>query len=139
MERSLVLVKPDAVQRGLSGTIIARLEKLGLRLIAVKMLQADRALARRHYAVHEGKPFYDGLVAYICSAPIVACVFEGKDAVQVIRRAVGVTDPAKAEKGTIRGDLGLDIERNTIHASDSPVTAAQEIKIFFREEELFSA
>jgi len=138
MERSLVLVKPDAVQRGLSGTIIARLEKLGLRLIAVKMLQADRALARRHYAVHEGKPFYDGLVAYICSAPIVACVFEGKDAVQVIRRAVGVTDPAKAEKGTIRGDLGLDIERNTIHASDSPVTAAQEIKIFFREEELFS-
>lgn len=138
MERSLVLVKPDAVQRGLSGTIIARLEKLGLRLIAVKMLQADRALARRHYAVHEGKPFYDGLVAYICSAPIVACVFEGKDAVQVIRRAVGVTDPAKAEKGTIRGDLGVDIERNTIHASDSPVTAAQEIKIFFREEELFS-
>jgi nucleoside-diphosphate kinase len=137
MERSLVLVKPDGVQRRLSGAIIDRLEKAGLRLIAVKMLHADKALAQRHYAVHKGKPFYDGLVGYISSGPIVACVFEGEDAVQVIRQAVGATDPAKAAKGTIRGDMGVNIEQNTIHASDSPANGLEEIKTFFRKEEIF--
>jgi nucleoside-diphosphate kinase len=138
MERSLVLVKPDGVKRRLSGAIIDRLENLGLYLIAIKMLHPDKALAQRHYAVHQDKPFYDGLVDYISSGPIVACVFEGEQAVQVIRQAVGATDPAKAAKGTIRGDMGVDIERNTIHASDSPVTAAEETNLFFRKEEIFS-
>jgi nucleoside-diphosphate kinase len=138
MERSLVLIKPDAMQRGLAGTIIARLEKLGLKLVAIKMLQLDKALAQRHYAVHESKPFYESLVNYISSAPIIAGVFEGKGAVEIARKAMGATDPAKAEAGTIRGDFGLDIERNTIHGSDSVATAEEEIKLFFPEDEIFS-
>jgi nucleoside-diphosphate kinase len=138
MESSLVLIKPDAMQRGLAGAIISRLEKLGLRLVAMKMLHLSKALARRHYAVHKGKPFYDSLVAYISSAPIVACVFEGEGAVGVIRKTMGATDPAKADKGTIRGDFGLDIERNTVHGSDSVATAEEEIKLFFPEDEIFS-
>jgi nucleoside-diphosphate kinase len=138
MEKSLVLIKPDAMQRGLAGTIISRLEKLGLRLMAMKMLHLGKALAQRHYAVHKDKPFYDSLVAYISSAPIVACVFEGKGAVEAIRKAMGATDPAKAEAGTIRGDFGLDIERNTVHGSDSIATAEEEIKLFFPEDEIFT-
>jgi nucleoside-diphosphate kinase len=138
MERSLVLIKPDAMQRGLAGIIISRLENLGLKLVAIKMLHPDKALAQRHYAVHKGKPFYDSLVNYISSAPIIACVFEGKQAVEVIRKAMGATDPAKAEAGTIRGDFGLDIERNTIHGSDSVATAEEEIRLFFTEDEIFS-
>jgi nucleoside-diphosphate kinase len=137
MERSLVLIKPDAMQRNLAGAIISRLENLGLKLVAIKMLHLDKALARRHYAVHKDKPFYNNLVNYISSAPIVACVFEGKGAVEVIRKAMGATDPAKAEKGTIRGDFGLDIERNSVHGSDSTVTAREEIKLFFSPDELF--
>jgi nucleoside-diphosphate kinase len=137
MEKSLVLIKPDAMQRGLAGVIISRLEKLGLRLVAMKMLHPDKTLACRHYAIHKGKPFYDSLVTYISSAPIIACVFEGKQAVEVIRKAMGATDPAKAEKGTIRGDFGLDIERNTIHGSDSIATAEEEIKFFFSQGEIF--
>jgi nucleoside-diphosphate kinase len=137
MERSLVLIKPDAMQRGLAGTIISRLEKLGLKLVAMKMLHPDKALAQRHYAVHKDKPFYNSLVNYISSAPIIACVFEGKGAVEVIRKAMGATDPTKAEKGTIRGDFGLDIERNSVHGSDSTATAEEEIKLFFSPKELF--
>jgi nucleoside-diphosphate kinase len=137
MERSLVLIKPDAMQRNLAGTIISRLEKLGLKLVAIKMLHPDKALARRHYAVHKDKPFYESLVNYISSAPIIACVFEGKGAVEVIRKAMGATDPAQAEKGTIRGDFGVDIERNSVHGSDSTATAKAEIKLFFSPNELF--
>jgi nucleoside-diphosphate kinase len=138
MERSLVLIKPDAMERDLAGTIISRLENLGLKLVAKKMLHPDKALAQRHYAIHKDKPFYDSLVAYISSAPIIAAVFEGEGAVAVIRKAMGATDPAKAEKGTIRGDFGIDIERNTVHGSDSIATAEEEIKLFFSEGEIFS-
>jgi nucleoside-diphosphate kinase len=136
MERSLVLIKPDAMQRSLAGTIISRLENLGLKLVARKTLQTDKALARRHYAIHKDKPFYDDLVNYISSAPIIACVFEGKGAVEVIRKAMGATDPAQAEKGTIRGDFGLNIEQNSVHGSDSIATAEEEIKLFFSPDEL---
>jgi nucleoside-diphosphate kinase len=137
MERTLVLVKPDAMKRDLAGEIIARLEKLGLKLVALKMLHPDKALARRHYAVHKDKPFYNDLVDYISSAPIVACVFEGEGAVETSRKAMGATDPAQAEKGTIRGDFGLSIEHNSVHGSDSPATAEAEIKLFFSPEEIF--
>ncbi len=137
MERSLVLIKPDAMQRGLAGAIINRLEQRGLKLVAIKMLHLDKALARRHYAVHAGKPFFDDVVDYISSAPIIAIVFEGESAVDVVRETMGATDPAKAEPGTIRGDFGLDIERNAVHGSDSVETAEEEIKLFFSEEEIF--
>jgi nucleoside-diphosphate kinase len=137
MERSLVLIKPDAMRRDLAGEIIARLEKLGLKLVALKMLYPDKALAQRHYSVHRGKPFYHDLVDYISSAPIVAAVFEGKGAVAKIRKAMGATDPAKAEKGTIRGDFGLGIEENSVHGSDSTTTAEAEIKLFFSPDEIF--
>jgi nucleoside-diphosphate kinase len=136
MERSLVLVKPDAMKRELAGAIIARLQKLGLKLVAAKMLHVDKALARKHYAVHKDKLFYNDLVNYITSAPIVACVFEGKNAVATIRKAMGATDPAQAEKGTIRGDYGESLERNSVHGSDSPDNAETEIKLFFPPEEI---
>ena len=138
MERTLVLIKPDAMQRDLAGAIISRLEKLGLKLVALKMLHPDKALAQRHYAVHKDKPFFNDLVDYITSAPIAACVFEGNGAVETARRAMGATDPAKAEKGTIRGDFGLSIEKNSVHGSDSPANAEVEIKLFFSPNELFS-
>jgi len=137
MERTLVLIKPDAMRRDLAGAIIARLEKLGLKLVALKMLHPDKALAQRLYAVHKDKPFYNELVDYISSAPIAACVFEGDGAVETIRKAMGATDPAKAEKGTIRGDFGLSIGENSVHGSDSPATAEAEIKLFFTPDELF--
>jgi len=138
MEKSLVLIKPDAMQRGLSGAIITRLEKQALKLAALKMLHLDKALAQRHYAVHKDKPFFNGLVDYISSAPIVAAVFEGEEAIAVIRKIMGATDPAKAEAGTIRGDFGLDIEHNSVHGSDSAETAKEEIKLFFSEDEIFN-
>ena len=138
MARSLVLIKPDAMQRELAGTIISRLQQTGLKLVAIKMLHLDKALARRHYAVHADKPFFDGLVDYISSAPIIATIFDGKSAVEVIRETMGATDPAKAEPGTIRGDFGLDIERNAVHGSDSVATAEEEIKLFFSQDEIFS-
>ena len=138
MERSLVLVKPDAVARGLSGTILSRLEGQGLRLVALKMLRMDRALAERHYAVHKDKPFFTGLVKYITSGTIVAAVFGGEGAVEHIRKLMGTTDPAKAEPGTIRRDFGLDVERNSTHASDSVKTAEEEVRLFFTEDEIFS-
>ncbi len=138
MERSLVLIKPDAMQRGLAGAIISRLEQRGLKLVAIKMLHLDKALARRHYAVHVGKPFFDDVVEYVSSAPIIAIVFEGKRAVEVVRETMGTTDPAKAETGTIRGDFGLDIEHNAVHGSDSVETAEEEIKLFFSQDEVFN-
>ena len=138
MERSLVLIKPDAMQRGLAGTIISRLEKLGLKLVALKMLHLDKPSAEQHYAIHQDKPFFDSLVAYISSAPILAAIFEGERAVERVRKAMGATDPTKAEAGTIRGDFGLNIEHNSIHGSDSVETAGKEIRLFFTEEEIFS-
>jgi len=138
MERSLVLIKPDGMQRGLAGAIISRLEQRGLKLVAIKMLHLDKALARRHYAVHADKSFFDGLVNYISSAPIIAIIFEGESAIEVARETMGATDPAKAEPGTIRGDLGLDIERNTVHGSDSVGNAEEEIKLFFSQDEIFN-
>ena len=138
MERSLVLIKPDAMQRGLTGTIIARLERRGLKLVAIKLLRVDKALAQRHYAIHKDKPFFNNLVDYISSTPIVAAVFEGEGAIAVIRKAMGETDPAKAEAGTIRGDFGVDIEHNSVHGSDSAETAEKEIKLFFSEDEIFN-
>ena len=137
MEKTLVLIKPDAMQRGLAGTILSRLEKLGLKLVALKMLYLNKQLARQHYAIHRDKPFFSSLVEYICSAPIVAAVFEGDKAVERAREAMGATDPSKAEAGTIRGDYGLDIERNSVHGSDSIETAEKEIRLFFTDEEIF--
>ncbi|MFC2046684.1 nucleoside-diphosphate kinase [Chloroflexota bacterium] len=137
MERSLVLIKPDAMQRGLAGTIIARLEEQKLKVVAVKMLHMDKSLAGRHYAIHRGKPFFSDLVNYISSTPIIAIAFEGKRAVEVIRETLGATDPAKAEAGTIRGDFGLDIMRNLVHGSDSVENADGEIKLFFAEDEMY--
>ena len=136
MERSLVLIKPDGVQRGLAGTILAQLEKMDLKLVALKMLHINEKLALEHYAVHKDKPFFSRLVTYISSAPIVAAVFEGENAVDRIRKALGATDPAKAESGTIRCDFGLDIEQNTVHGSDSAQTAENEIKLFFTGNEI---
>ena len=138
MEKSLVLVKPDGVERGLSGAILARLEEQGLKLVALRMLHIDRNLAQQHYAVHKDKPFFNGLVDYITSGPVVAAVFEGEDAINRIRKIMGSTDPAKAEKGTIRGDFGLDIEHNTVHGSDAVATAEKEIRLFFTENYIFS-
>lgn len=137
-ERSLVLIKPDALQRGLAGEIISRLEKKGLKIIAMKMLHMDRALAERHYAVHKGKPFFEDLVNFIISSPIIAIVFEGKNAIQVVRTMMGETDPAKAQPGTIRGSFGIDIGHNLVHGSDSAENAKAEIDLFFSEKEIFS-
>ena len=138
MEKSLVLIKPDAMQRGLAGAIINRLEQSGVKIVAIKMLHLDKALAQEHYAVHKDKPFFDGLVNYISSAPIIAAVFQGERAVEVIRKIMGATDPTKAEAGTIRADFGLDIERNSVHGSDSVETAEKEIKLFFSESEIYA-
>jgi len=137
MERSLVLIKPDAMERGLAGVIIGRLQGEGLKLLALKMLHMDRALAERHYAVHRDKPFFSELVDYIISTPIAAAVFKGENAVARIRELMGATDPSRAAAGTIRKDYGLDVQRNATHASDSPENAEKEISIFFRESEIF--
>ena len=138
MDKTLILVKPDAVQRGLVGNIISRLEKRGLKVVALKMLWMDEALAKRHYAIHEGKPFFEGLVDFITSSPTVAAVFEGKRAVGIARGTMGETDPAEAGAGTIRGDFGLDIGQNLVHGSDSVETAEKEISLFFSPEEILS-
>jgi nucleoside-diphosphate kinase len=136
MEKSLVLIKPDAMQRGLAGEIVTRLERKGLKIIAMKMLQMDKCLAQRHYAIHKGKAFFDRLVNFITSSPTIAIVFQGKDAVGVIRRTIGATDPVQAQAGTIRGDFGLDIEHNLVHGSDSAENASKEIEFFFSTEEI---
>jgi len=131
MERTLILVKPDAIQRGLAGEIIARLERRGLRIAALKLMQVSRSLAERHYDEHKGKPFYDGLIAYITACPIVAAVFEGTNAVLAARQTIGSTKPFEAAPGTIRADLGLETGRNLVHGSDSTTSAAREIALFF--------
>ncbi|MBI3744359.1 MAG: nucleoside-diphosphate kinase [Chloroflexi bacterium] len=135
-ERTLVLAKPDAVQRGLAGEIITRLERTGLRLVGLKLLHIDMALARKHYAVHEDKPFFDGLVKFITSSPVVAMVWEGPRAVEVVRKTMGATDPAKSAPGSLRGDFGLTIGMNLVHGSDSPENAAKEVALFFKPNEL---
>jgi len=139
MERSLVLVKPDAIERGLGGTIVSRLEGLGLKLVALRMLHLDKSLAERHYDIHRDKPFFADLVDFITSSPIIAAVFEGAGAVAVIRKELGATDPAQAAPGTIRADFGRDIQRNAVHGSDSPATAKKEIGLFFTADEIFPA
>jgi nucleoside-diphosphate kinase len=136
VERTLVIVKPDGVQRGLIGEIILRLERRGLKLVGMKFMQITPELASRHYAVHKGKPFYEPLVAYITSSPVVVMVWEGKQAIEVVRKTMGATNPVNAEPGTIRADLGVEIGRNLVHGSDGPETAAFEVALFFREDEL---
>ena len=135
-ERTLFLVKPDGVQRGLSGEIIGRLERRGLRIAGMKMLKVSRELAAQHYAEHEGKGFYEGLVEYITSSPVIAIAWEGTNAVSVVRATIGATDPAAAAPGTFRADLGLDRGRNLVHASDSTESAARELALFFAPGEL---
>jgi nucleoside-diphosphate kinase len=137
MEKSLVLVKPDAMQRDLAGAIIGRLQKEGLKLIGLKMLHMDNKLAEKHYAVHKGKAFFNDLVTYMTSTPIVAAAFEGEGSIQKIRTLMGATDPAKAAPGTIRKDYGLDLQRNSTHASDSPENGEIEVANFFKKTELF--
>ena len=134
MQRTLVLIKPDAVRRGLVGEIISRLERKGLKIVALRMLQMDKEMAERHYAIHKGKPFFEGLVEFITSGPLVAAVIEGERAVEAVRRLMGETNPLKASPGTIRGDFGLDIQQNLIHGSDSEETAREEIELFFGKE-----
>ncbi len=136
MDQTLILLKPDAVQRGLIGTILGRLEARGLKIVALRLLQMDMALAEQHYGVHRERPFFSGLVDFITSGPIVAAVLEGKNAVEVVRQTMGATDPAKSAPGTIRGDLGIDIGRNLIHGSDGEESATKEIALFFRAEDL---
>lgn len=131
MERTLVLVKPDAMQRGLAFEVLARLERRGLKLAGLRLLQVDEAMAKRHYGEHEGKPFFAGLVEYITACPIIAAVFEGPNAVVAARQTMGATKPTEAAPGTIRGDLGVEIGRNLVHGSDSPESAEREIGIFF--------
>lgn len=135
-QRTFVMLKPDAVQRGLIGEILGRLEKKGLKLTALKLLAVSADQAERHYAVHEGKPFYDGLISYILSSPVVAAVLEGPEAVAQVRALVGATRPNEAAPGTIRGDLGVDISNNLVHAADSTENAEYEIGVYFSAEEV---
>ena len=137
MERTLIIIKPDAVQRGLIGPIINRLERRGLRLAAMRLLAITPELAARHYAIHKGKAFFDDLVSFITSSPLIAIVFQGENAVQIIRQMMGETDPAKAPGGTIRGDFGIDVGHNLVHGSDSSENACREIDSFFSAEEIF--
>jgi nucleoside-diphosphate kinase len=136
MERTLVLVKPDGVQRGLVGEIIGRLERKGLKIIGLRLLDVPRAMAERHYAVHAGKHFYAGLVEFITSGPVAAIAVEGPDAIAVVRKLVGATMPNQAEPGTIRGDLGVSGLRNLIHASDAVETANAELELWFGADAL---
>lgn len=138
MEKSLIILKPDAVQRGLVGPILTRLEQRGLKFIGLKLMQIDENLAGRHYQVHQGKPFYSSLVDYITSGPVVVLAVAGKEVIQIVRNTVGATNPANAAVGTIRGDFGLEIGRNLIHASDSPENGEQEVALFFQGGELLS-
>jgi len=137
MERTLLLVKPDGVQRGLIGEVISRVERRGLSIVAMKMLRMDEELAKRHYAAHTGKPFFEGLISYITSGPIVAMVIEGERAIETVRSLMGATDPAAARPGTIRADFALDIQRNIVHGSDGEETAEREIALFFDESEIY--
>jgi len=136
-QRTLVLIKPDGVQRGLIGEIIARFENRGLQLIAMKLEIVDTAFAEKHYAAHVGKPFYKGLIKYIISSPIIAMVWEGSNAIEAVRQTVGSTNPIEASPGTIRHDLSIITSRNLVHASDSEKTANKEIALWFKEDEIY--
>jgi nucleoside-diphosphate kinase len=138
LERTLVIIKPDAVQRGLIGEIVTRFERRGLRIAGMKLMQISEPLAERHYAIHKGKPFYEPLIRYITSSPVVVMVLEGNDAIEIVRRTMGATNPAEATPGTIRADFGLEIGRNLVHGSDGSDTAAFEVPLFFTDEELVS-
>ncbi len=138
MEKTFVIVKPDAVQRGLAGEIITRIERRGLRLAGMKFMQVSRALAEEHYAIHKGKPFYDGLIAYITSSPVVAMVWEGNKAVEAVRQLMGATNPTAAAPGTVRADFALEIGRNLTHASDSVENGVAEVALWFKPNELAS-
>jgi nucleoside-diphosphate kinase len=136
MQQTLVLLKPDCVQRRLAGAILQRFEHKGLRLAALKLVQPTRALAEQHYAVHKGKPFYESLLGFLASGPTLAVVLEGREAVAVVRQLMGATDGTKSPPGTIRGDYALSIQNNLIHGSDSADNAAAEIRLWFRPDEL---
>ncbi len=136
MERTLILIKPDGVERGLIGPIITRFEQHGLKLVGMKLLQVSDELARKHYAIHEGKPFFEPLIEYITSSPVVAMALEGPEAVQVARNTIGATKPAEATAGSIRGDFGMMVGRNLVHGSDSPENGAKEIALWFSDDEL---
>ncbi|MEZ4642273.1 MAG: nucleoside-diphosphate kinase [Chloroflexota bacterium] len=136
MERTLILVKPDGVQRGLIGEIVSRFERRGLKLAGMKFMQMSRELAEQHYGIHKGRPFYDALVDYITSGPIVAMAWEGKEAIAAARATMGATNPVSAAPGTIRGDFGMEIGRNLVHGSDSVENGVKEVSLFFKEEEL---
>jgi nucleoside-diphosphate kinase len=136
LERTLVLVKPDGVQRRLVGDVIGRFERRGLHLVGLKLMRIDRVLAERHYGEHTGKPFFDGLVAFISSSPVVAMVWEGVDAVAQVRAMMGATNPSAAAPGSIRGDLAVNIGNNVVHGSDSPGRGAEEVALFFTPDEL---
>jgi nucleoside-diphosphate kinase len=136
MEKTLVLVKPDGVQRGLIGEVISRLERRGLRLVAAKFMQVPEELAKKHYAIHEGKPFYPGLIRYITSSPVMAMVWEGPKAVLAVRQTMGSTRPTEAAPGTLRHDFALEVGRNLTHASDSPENGEVETALWFAPEEL---
>jgi nucleoside-diphosphate kinase len=137
MQKSLILVKPDAMKRNAGGAILARFESRGLKIVGLKMIHVDRALAEKHYEMHVGKAFFNDLLEYITSTPIIAAVLEGEGAVEKIRKTMGATDPARAEEGTIRKDFGLDIQQNAVHGSDSPESAEREINLFFDKSEIF--
>lgn len=136
MERTLIIIKPDAVQRGLIGPIVTRFEQRGLRIVGMKFMQITRDLAERHYAVHKGKPFYDGLLDYITSGPVVVMALEGPQAIAAARATMGATRPVEASPGTIRADFGLEVGRNLVHGSDGPDTARFELGLFFQETDL---
>ena len=136
MERTLVLVKPDGVQRGLMGEVVARLERRGLRMVAAKFLSVSQELAETHYAIHKGKGFYDSLISYITSAPVLAMVWEGPNAVNAVRQTMGSTRPTEAAPGTVRHDFALEIGRNLTHASDTVENSVKEIALWFKPEEL---
>ncbi len=138
MERTLVIIKPDGVQRALVGEIIKRFEARGLRIAGMKLMQISRETAERHYAEHKGKSFYEGTVAYVTSAPVVVMCLEGPDAVAAVRATMGATNPLNAPPGSIRGDFGLSISRNLVHGADKPETAARELALYFNEDELVS-
>jgi nucleoside-diphosphate kinase len=136
MERTLVIVKPDAMQRGLAGEILSRFERRGLKVVGLKLMRIDQALANSHYGEHMGKPFFDGLVQFITASPVIVAVLEGTNAIDAVRSTMGPTNPTAAGPGTIRGDLALELGRNMVHGSDSPDSARREIELFFKPDEL---
>jgi nucleoside-diphosphate kinase len=138
IEQTFSMIKPDAVERGLTGQVIARLEAKGLKVVAMRMIKIDNKRAKKLYEAHKGKPFYNDLIEYAMSGPVVAMILEGEDAIRGLRQVIGATDPSKAEPGTVRRDFGLTVLKNVIHASDSPENAEREKRIFFKKSEIVS-